>query len=357
MKQIKHSYLLITLAIAALLASCSKNDPVFTAPTQGVYVLNQGNIGKGNSTLSYFDYVTQTTSPDIFQSANGQKIGDTGNDIGIYGSKMYVVVNYSNLLTIANANTAKSIKSISIQSPRFVVFYQKNAFVTSYNGTVSVIDTASLTITKTITVGRSPEQMAISNGKLYVANSGGLDYPNFDKTVSVIDLITLTETKKITVIDNPLAIVADNYNNVYVVSFGNYGASTPTVNPGMTVINATTDVVKSTPTVSLGYNIPMLVEGDFLFFPTADNKIAMFNTKTQAFEKDNFITDGTQITSPYAIGYDKLTQQIFIADAKDYNSNGTVTAFNASGKRVYTFTAGINPGKIAFINPLVYANK
>ncbi len=357
MKQIKHSYLLITLAIASVLASCSKNDPVLTAPTQGVYVLNQGNIGKSNSTLTYYDYVTKTASPDIFQSANGKKIGDTGNDIGIYGSKMYLVVNYSNLLTIADAKNAVAIKSISIPLPRFVVFYQKNAFVTSYNGTVSVIDTASLTITKTINVGRSPEQMAISNGKLYVVNSGGLDYPDYDKTVSVIDLTTLTETKKIDVITNPLSIVADNYNNVYVLSFGNYGLQSPTVDPGLTIINTTTDVVRSTPTVSIGYNIPMLAQGDFVYFPTANNNIAMFNTKTQTLEKENFIKDGTIITSPYAIGYDKLTKLIFISDAKDYNSNGTITGFDASGKNVAAFTTGISPGKIAFINPLVYGNK
>jgi len=346
MKQFRLNYLLFTLAFAVLLASCKKNDPVFTLPTQGLYVLNQGNVTNTNSTLTYYDYLNKTTAPDIYQSANGKKIGDTGNDIGIYGSKMYLVVNGSNVVTVANAKTAVLTKQITLASPRFVVFYDKSAFVTSYNGTVSVIDTASLAITKTITVGRAPEQMAISNGKLYVANSGGLDYPNFDKTVSVIDLTTLAETKKITVTDNPISLAADAYNNVYVLSLGNYGA----VAPGLTVINTSNDVVRSKPAVSLGYNIPMIAQGDYVYFPTADNKITMFNAKTQAFEKANFITDGTLITNPFAIGFDNLTKHIFVADAKDYNSNGTITAFDASGKKVYTVNTGINPGKIAFIN-------
>ncbi|MGY3212742.1 YncE family protein [Mucilaginibacter sp. HD30] len=350
MKQFKLNHLITALTFVVLLASCKKNDPVFTLPTQGVYVLNQGNFTNTNSTLTYYDYLAKTTSPDIYQSANGKKIGDTGNDVGIYGSKMYLVMNGSNLVTVANAKTAVLTKQITIASPRFVVFYDKSAFVTSYNGTVSVIDTATLAITKTITVGRAPEQMAISNGKLYVANSGGLDYPNFDKTVSVIDLNTLTETKKITVTDNPISLAADAYNNVYVLSLGNYAATSPSVDPGLTIINTSTDVVKSKPAVSVGYNIPIIVQGDYVYFPTADNKITMFNAKTQAFEKANFITDGTVITNPFAIAFDNLTKNIFVADAKDYKSNGTLTAFDATGKKVYTVTTGINPGKIAFIN-------
>ncbi|MFD0749480.1 YncE family protein [Mucilaginibacter calamicampi] len=354
MKQFKLNYLLITLAFVSLLASCKKDkDPEFRLPTQGVYVLSQGNFNQNNSTLSYYDYRDKTTNPDIYQSSNGVKLGDTGNDVGIYGSKMYIVVNNSNRVTIADAKTAKLNKQITIAQPRFVVFYDKNAFVTSYNGTVSVIDTASLTITKTITVGRNPEQMAISNGKLYVANSGGLDFSyNFDKTVSVIDLTTLAETKKITVTDNPVSLAADSYNNIYVLSMGNYGgdATHPPIDPGMTVINAQTDVVRSKPAVSLGYSVPILAQGDFVYFPTADNKIAMFNAKTQTMERANFITDATTVTTPFALAFDKLTNQIFIADAKDYSSNGSLYVYDVTGKMAYSVTTGIIPGKIAFIN-------
>lgn len=348
MKQFKLNYLLITLSFVTLLASCKKNnDPTFVLPTQGVYVLNQGNFNQNNSTLTYYDYRDKTTAADIYQSANATKLGDTGNDVGIYGSKMYIVVNNSNRLTIADAKTAKLNKQITISQPRYVVFYDKNAFVTSYNGTVSVIDTASLVITKTITVGRNPEQMVVSNAKLYVANSGGLDPNyNFDKTVSVIDLTTLTETKKITVTDNPISLAADNYNNVYVISLGNYAD----IAAGLTIINANTDVVKSQPDVNLGYNIPIVANGDYVYFPTADNKIALFNAKTQTMERANFITDGTTVTTPYALNIDKLSGYLFVTDAKDYSSNGSLYAYDVRGKKVYTVTTGINPGKIAFIN-------
>ena len=350
MKQLKLNYLLIALAFVATLASCHKDKVVPDTGTPGsqrvgLYVLNQGGFFANNSTLTYYDYATKALIPDQYTVANTAKLGDTGNDAGIYGSKMYVVVNNSNVIDIVNSSNAKLIKQITLNQPRSVVFYKSNAFVTSYNNTVSVIDTASLTITKTINVGRSPEQMVVSNGKLYVANSGGLD-PNFDKTVSVIDLATLTETKKVTVIDNPVTITADTYGNVYVLSLGDYG----TVIGGMTIIDNTTDAVKSQKTLSLGYNIPITALGDFVYYPTADNKIAVYNSKTQTAAAANFITDGTTITTPYAITTDARTGEVFIADAKDYSSNGTVYVFDKNGKKEYSITAGINPGKIILID-------
>ena len=347
MKQIKLNYLFAVLTLVTVLASCRKDKivPDTTVPNADIYVLNQGGIGKNNSTLTFYNYAASALIPDQFFAANGAKLGDTGNDAVISGSKIYIAVNYSDVVTIAKAKDAKFIKQINLYQPRSIVAYKGNVFVTSYSNTVSVIDTLTQTITKTINVGRSPEQMVISNGKLYVANSGGLDYPNFDNTVSVIDLTTLIETKKITVIANPVTITADGYGNVYVMSIGDYGATAG----GLTVINSATDVVRSTANPALFYNIPIATYGDFLYYPTADKKIAVYNTKSQSIVAANFIADGTVISEPYAITTDPKTGEVFIADAKDYASNGTVTAFDKFGKKEYVITAGINPGKIILL--------
>ena len=357
MKQIKLNSLFIAFALLAVLASCHKdkvspNQGTPKAQRAGIYILNQGGFGSNNSTLTYYDYTTKQLTADLFKSANGTGLGDTGNDAEIYGSKMYIVVNVSNVVDVVNAKTGKLIKQDSLvnngagRQPRSVAFYKGNAFITSYDGTVAVMDTASLSITKYITVGRNPEQLVVSNGKLYVANSGGLSFGNPDNTVSVIDLGTLTEAKKITVIANPVSVAADNYGHVYVLSLGDFAS----IKGGMTVIDNTTDAVKSQSTLSLGYNIPMAASGDFVYYPTADNKIAVYNAKTQTAGAANFITDGTAITSPYAIAVDSLSGEVFVSDAKDYTSNGTLYAFDKTGKKEYSITTGINPGRITFVN-------
>lgn len=357
MKQIKLNSLFIAFALLVVLASCHKdkvtpNQGTPKAERAGIYILNQGGFNSNNSTLTYYDYTTKQLTADLFKSANGTGLGDTGNDAEIYGSKMYIVVNVSNVVDVVNAKTGKLIKQDSLvnngvgRQPRSVAFYKGNAFITSYDGTVAVMDTASLSITKYITVGRNPEQLVVSNDKLYVANSGGLSFGNPDNTVSVIDLGTLTEAKKITVIANPVSVAADNYGHVYVLSLGDFAS----IKGGMTVIDNTTDAVKSQSTLSLGYNIPMAASGDFVYYPTADNKIAVYNAKTQTAGAANFITDGTAITSPYAIAVDSLSGEVFVSDAKDYTSNGTLYVFDKTGKKEYSITTGINPGRITFVN-------
>jgi DNA-binding beta-propeller fold protein YncE len=352
MKQIKLNYFFIALAFTAILASCHKDKQIQksdtpTAQRAGIYILNQGGFGNNNSTLTYYDYTTKQLTPDIFSKANADSVlGDVGNDVGIYGSKMYIVVNNSNKLDVVNAKTSKLIKEISIHQCRSVVFYKNNAFVTSYDGNVAVIDTTSLSITKHITVGRDPEQMAIVGSKLYIANSGGLDFGNPDTTVSVVDLTTLKETKKIPVIADPVSISADAYGHVYVLSLGDFN----TIAGGLTVINDNTDVVLSKPAASVGFNVPMAAQGDYVYYATADNKIAMFNAKTQTLLRANFITDGTTITTPFGVAVDGTTGEVFITDATDYTSNGILYAFDKTGKKEYQLTVGICPGKIAFLN-------
>ena len=350
MKQIKLNYIFIALAFATLLASCRKDKttPTPDTPTAaraGIYALNQGGFNKNNSTLTYYDYTTKALTPDMFSVANTTTLGDTGNDLGIYGSKMYIVVNNSNVIFITNKKTSKIIKQITLNQPRNVVFYKTNAFVTSYDGTVSVIDTTSLAITKTITVGHNPEQMAIANGKLYVANSGGFD-PTPATTVSVIDLVTLAETKKVTVISNPISVAADSFGNIYILSLGDYN----TILAGMTIIDSKTDVVKPAPSVSLGYNIPIYAQGDFVYYPTADKKIAVYNAKTQTLSSVNFITDDTVIATPSAISGDPQTGEIFVGTTPSYTVNGTLYAFDKTGKKEYSIATGITPGKIVLLD-------
>jgi YVTN family beta-propeller protein len=355
MKHLKSLKSLIALALMAVVAaSCHKDKvaPVMSTPTanrSGVYILNQGNFGTNNSSLTYYDYTAKTLTADIYSSVNGgAKLGNTANDAEIYGSKMYIVVNVSSVIDIVNAKTGKLIKQDSLvnnhvaREPRSIAFYKSNAFITSYDGTVAVMDTTTLTISQYIKVGANPEQLVVSNGKLYVANGGGQNYPNVANTVSVIDLTSLTVTKTLTVGSDPYAVSADSYGNVYVAAYGVY----PTSSPTLSIINSSTDVVTSTTAYSGG---AFSMIGDNAYY-LSSGKIFIYNVKTGVSTTTNFITDGTTFTAAYAIAADPSTGEVFVTDAKDYASNGTVTAFDNTGKKEYSLITGINPGTITFVN-------
>ena len=82
------------------------------------------------------------------------------------------------------------------------------------DNTVSVINTATNTVSATITVGSDPNGVSVSpdGSKVYVANEGA-------NTVSVINTATNTVTATITVGTNPYGIsVSPDGSKVYVAN-------------------------------------------------------------------------------------------------------------------------------------------
>ena len=207
--KLKIHHLLIGLLF--LLQACEKAPvapPKIDSSTLrgfGLVVLNEGLFNMNNSTITWHDFETKSAHTDWFESVNGRRLGDTGNDLVVHGGKIYVIVTVSSQLEILDANTGQSLRQIPFfdgtrpRQPRAVAFLHNKAFVCSFDGTVAVIDTATLEIERFIQVGRNPDGIATANNKIYVSNSGGLDFPNYDNTVSVIDFDTMTEIKRIPV--------------------------------------------------------------------------------------------------------------------------------------------------------------
>jgi hypothetical protein len=371
--------------VLALAYSCRKaamkNPTLGTVATDsGLYVLARGAYDTGlivptkipyNSSLTLFRFGSKTTVPDQFQAANGTALGLGGNDLGIYGSKMYIVLFQSNVVRIVDAHTGRMQKTDSFVNPGIgikppiysnqrlplkVYFYNGQAFVSCADGTVAVIDTSSLAITKFITVGAYgsyPCGMVAANGKFFVAMAGG----GLSDTVAVFDMNTWSEVGKIQVFPYPTSVTADNEGNVYVLSSGdanfnpnqNVYPDPPTLG-GIVVINSKTDQIESQTAMALASPQPIMVSGNQIYYITADNKVAVVNALTQTLTTDNFITDGTPISNASAISVNPVTGEVFVADAKPYFiQNGTVYAFDKTGKLEYSFATGVDPVKLAML--------
>lgn len=353
----KNFALFVCAALLVTISSCSKDEDGpndIPKVTTGLYVLNEGSFNGNNTTLTYYNFSNSTATTDFFANVNGSGLGDTGSDIVIYGSKMYIVMNVSSNIEVADALTAKEITKIPMKDdagaarqPRYAVGYKNKLLVSSYDGTVAVIDTASLTIDKLITVGSNPEQLVVANDKLFVANSGGLNFPYYDSTVSVVDLSSYTEIKKIVVGMNPGKMAADDNGNVFVVAAGNY------TNVAATLIqlDAGTETVKKT----LDSSVYLVrVSGDKLYATGGygiNQKVIVFNTNDLSVSNENFITDGTSITLTYGLNIDDANGDVYITDAKNYVSAGEVFCFDKTGKKKFSFsvTPGINPDKVVFV--------
>ncbi|MDB4075731.1 MAG: hypothetical protein QNK78_04540 [Crocinitomicaceae bacterium] len=341
--------LISLIVIGFVLFSCKKDETKYpaTAPNlaNGTLVLCEGLYQQNNSSISWIDFSSGVIDNSYFVTRTNRQIGDTGNDIKRYGGKIYVVVNVSSVIEVLSASDFTSIKQIQMESggvakqPRSIAFYGGNAYVTCYDGFVDVIDTTSLTVTTRIPVGNNPEGLAVANGKLYVANSGGLNFPNVDSTLSVINLATNTELMKITVGINPGEVVSDASGDVYVVSRGDYGA----VPSRLKRVNSTTDVLLQSFAFDINGISPM--NSNFLVFDA--NSVSVFNASSEIIESSNFI-DLSEVVTLYNVSYNSINDKIYISDAMNYTNTGYLRKYNPAGVYETSYHVGLNPKKVLF---------
>lgn len=360
--------LLLLLPFLLFFAACDdmEDKPFFTdttgdpaeTDTAEFYVLCEGLFNQNNSSLMRFSFDRQSLTRNYFTSINHRGLGDTANDLAIYGNKIYVVVNVSSTVEVIDFLTGNSLKQIRITSengsprePRHIAFHKDKAYVCAYDGTVTRIDTTSLAIDGVTSVGRNPDGICVQNDRLYVSNSGGLDHASglgVDHTVSVIDIATFKETHRITVGPNPGKIAAGtDGTTVYVAT---RGEDVEAGNYNFAKIDCRTNEVTH-------YNERVqnfAIEGEMAYlyyynYSTQTSSIKTFNLKTGETVRENFITDGTSIDTPYGINVNPYSGNVYITNAYDYTIYGDVLCFNQQGQLQFRLSnIGLNPNTIAF---------
>jgi DNA-binding beta-propeller fold protein YncE len=325
-------------------------------------------MGSNKSTLDYYDYETGEYNRNIFAFANPsvpKELGDVGNDLQIYGSKLYAVINCSNKVEVMDKHTATRLGQIDIPNCRYIRFHEGYAYVTSYAGPVELnpnyeqrgyvakVDTATFQVLDRCLVGFQPDELAVVGNKIYVANSGGYMFPNYENTVSVIDIPSFVETKRIEVARNLHRLRADQRGNLWVTSRGDYYTQASRL--------YYIDLKTETPADSLDIAVSNFhLDGDSLYlYCTAWSYISMSNEVTYGIvdvaRKEvvtrNFITDGTeqQIKIPYGIMVNPITKEIYVTDAKNYVSPGTLYCFDKEGKQKWNVRTGDIPAHFVLL--------
>ena len=337
-----------------------------------VFVLNEGGIGSNNASLDFLRISDATYVTGAFKEMNpdiGAGLGDVGNDIAVIKDEVWMVINNSGIVEVVSAKDETEIAAIKVATPRNIAFDNTYAYVTSWagayangsydqNGFYSVTDYKNVKgqvyrinlstkkVEGSVEVGYQPEGIAVSNGKLYVANSGGIssqlppDY-SYDKTVTVIDTKTFKAVKSIDVQINLKGVFADGKGNVYVTTLGDYWS----VHSGVYMINQS-DLVKH---VSDYVSVAAMHDGT-LYCIGAEEEFDWSAPKTwlsfSCYEgkksSSNLRMSGTNPYGLCALGGGAF----LVGDAGDYFNPGTVSLYNGSGK-VWTVTAGVDPGHFA----------
>ncbi len=336
-------------SFVASLTGCVK-DPVSALrevpvpSARGVYIINQGNFGRANSSLSYYDLVSFHVYNDVFTAVNGKNLGDVAQGMTIRGSSGYVVVNNSRKIEIIDLATNLNTGTISTgtgSSPGQMVFVNDTlALVTDlYANALLVLNIPARRVTGAIPVGPNPAGIAIAGGKAYVSNSGF----GSGRTVSVVSLQSLSVVRTLTVADYPAGVEITPSGAVYVVCTGSYDFTNPANDTParIMVIDPSSDVV--TDSIYIGghaTDIGIGVDG-----------IGYVPSTTEVFRVDTRVHRVTGVfkEAPYfAVGVEAASGDVYLADPKNFIQPGTVSVFAPNGQLRTQFDVGLIPGGFAF---------
>lgn len=383
-KNINVFLILLSLLTQIMLNSCRSDvemilsediaigNPEIIKGYKGFYLLNEGNMGSNKATLDFYDFATGIYTRNIYAERNPhvpKEMGDVGNDIGIYNNKIWAVINVSNKIEVMDAQTTQRIAQIEIPNCRFIKFHKGYAYVTSYAGPVIIdpdyeqlgfvakINTVTLEVVDRCLVGFQPDELEISGGKIYVANSGGYmgagNSDGYERTVSVIDIATFKEEKRIDVAYNLERIKADSRGNLWVSSRGDYKglpARLYFLDREKEIITDTIDIAATNYWID---NDLLYVYGtEFSYINNSWNiSYSIVDTKSREIISRNIITDGTdkEIEKPYGIMVHPETKDIYITDAGNYVTPGVLYCFDKEGRKKWNVVTGNIPGHFALL--------
>ena len=351
--QIRLKSIIPVLLTGILLFSCSEDD---NKPKglydEGVFIVNEGQFGQANGSLSFYNRATETVTANIFQAKPINFAGAVFQSLHFANEKAYMVMNAGNKIEIANAFNFESVQTISgvdIINPRYVVanngklyvsvwgnFDENFSLVDSY---VLEIDEATGNILREFDTDEGTEELLVVGNKLLAANY------NFgsSSTVSVIDLNT-GSVSNISVSAGPTSFAVDVNNNVWVLCSGTNEANSA----ALVRLNKTSFELEKTISLpeSTGQDLAISSDKSNLFF-MADGKVYRLNISASNAPENSFI-ENEDLAVAYALGVDAKTGNIWIGDAKNFTSDGKAFVYNAQGEFLKEVNTGINPTAFVF---------
>ncbi len=212
-----------------------------TRAQERIIVLDEGMWQADNGRISYFENGS-ITSNQWFRDKNGMKIGDTPNDIiQVSDNLIAIAVNWSNIVQFIRPDGTAVAATEDIPNNRRLCSDGHYVYVTSYGhecetiygtqyfdrGYVAKIDLSSFRVVATCEVGYEPEGIALFDGRLFIANTGGYapeeqDH-DFETTVSIVNAATMTLERNVdTGISNLFGEMSQSGRYLCINSPGDY---------------------------------------------------------------------------------------------------------------------------------------
>jgi hypothetical protein len=297
-----------------------------------------------------YDLDRDTVYTDVYEAANNNAhLGSVGDDMRIVNGKGYIVMSGSENLNVIGLNNQMLLQTTNFPgaAPHDLLIDtgRDRAFVTRlYRSSVLVLNLSSLAVIDSISVGDNPQGLIVNGNNLFVCNSGyGLS-----KTVSVVDVNTDTVKKTLMLADGPTGAAIASDGRLWVTCTGN-ASGTPPTRGKVFVINTLTLAVEDSITFAenLWGSIVMGVDGYAYVLGVASGSFyggplhrISLTTRSVSLRFINGVF--------YGMAVDDISGDIYLADAKEFSTNGEVLIYTKEGTLKKRFAAQRGPSVITF---------
>ncbi|MBL7924712.1 MAG: YncE family protein [Bacteroidia bacterium] len=345
------------LACLLLLSACEKeennNSNSLPLNMDGVFIVNEGSFQDANASVSFYADDGSSSNSDLYKDVNGIVLGDLLQSMSIFNEKAYLCVNNSQKVVVVNMDNFKRIGTITgMNSPRyFAGLNTGTGFVSDWaSNSVYKINLSTNTIVDSISCNNGPEEMIVSDNRLFICNSGGF---GDDSTVTVVDLSSFTVSNTIVTGINPTHIRKDSNGKLWVLCKGSLGSDyTPTPD------DAGGSLIRINPqTLSIEASIPFSYDQHPIRLNiTADGNTLYFLNSSSPYGGAVYrmgINENTVPASPlinrefYGLGIHPGNGNIYCGKAV-FTSNTHLLRYDNSGNLIDSAEVGIGPNSFVF---------
>jgi hypothetical protein len=331
------------------------------APTSiynaGVVVINEGGFQTGTGTLSFIGENDTDVTNFIYQNANCDDIlGNIVQSVSKIDNQYFIVANNANKIVVTDDKMDKIAQIDELRFPRYILKTDDNtAYITEWTdevkGRVAVLNLDNFEIEQTIPVGGGPENLIAYQGKIYVANGGGLDEEFGDSTVSIINPLTHEVEKTLQVGNNPKSFQIDNNGDLWVGCFGFQNSFIPNdpLNKNGSLVRINAEMVQEV------VELDEIGVQHLQINPTQDKLYLLYGGNPYApvytFDINTTTLSDTPIveTLAYGLGIHPVSGHIFVADAKGFAETGEVSEYDENGNFLQAFSTSIGPNGFLFL--------
>ena len=361
MNSIKKIILSVVL-LSALFVSCSDDDD----PKQPIieydkvaYIVNFGNYGGGNGEISIYNIDKESMIQKGYESSNGVPLASNIQSMSIYDDVAYLMSNAGDKIDILDAATLKAISnpiSDGITKPRYLAASGKYAYVSCWgevndwsvmgNSYIAKIELETNKIVGNLDLSGGPEGVIISDNKLYVASS-------INNEVTVINTTTFEVIKTITVSAVPQQFVKDDLGNLWVSVVSKYSTPFPTDKLGFVIINPKNDTVVDEvnfPDIGSEGWIAISPDKKTVYglgaesWPGTATTIYSVEVASKSLSSEALITG----ESYYGFNVNPDNGDVYVLISPDPTTSGTLEIYAANGTKLSDEATGSGPNQVVY---------